>query len=276
MLMPALCPPPALLDRMRRAARIAVGALDMIGTHVRPGVTTGELDALCQAFIEAHGGVASCIGYHGYRHATCISVNHVVCHGIPGDKVLRSGDALNIDLVVAVDGGHADTSAMFFAGPAPRAAQRLATVTQEAMVLGIREVRPGATLGDVGAAIQEHAKKHGYSVVRDFCGHGIGAKMHEALEVRHYGQRGTGHLLVPGMTFTIEPMLNAGRPDVRTLADDWTVVTRDRSLSAQWEHTVRVTEGGVEVLTLRDSERPLFAWLDDQPAAAPRAGTSST
>jgi methionyl aminopeptidase len=246
---------------MRRAAAIAVGALDMIGAHVRPGVRTADLDALCRQFIEAQGGVAACIGYRGYRHATCISVNHVVCHGIPGDKVLRDGDSLNIDLVVAVDGWHADTSAMFFAGGASIAARRLAAVTQEAMYLGIREVKPGATLGDVGAAIQQHAKRHGFSVVRDFCGHGVGAQMHEEPEVRHVGQRGTGRMLVPGMTFTIEPMLNAGRPEVKVLGDGWTVATRDRSLSAQWEHTVLVTDTGVEVLTLRASEVDAFAAL---------------
>ncbi len=259
MLMPAFVKTPDMIATMRRAATIATGALDMIGEHVQPGVSTEHLDALCQQYIESHGGVASCIGYHGYAHATCISVNHVVCHGVPGSKVLQRGDALNIDLVVAVDGWHADTSAMFFAGPPSIASRRLAAVTQEAMYLGIREVKPGATLGDIGAVIQQHAKQNGYSVVRDFCGHGVGAKMHEEPEVRHYGQRGTGRMLVPGMTFTIEPMINAGRHEVRTLADEWTVVTRDRSLSAQWEHTVLVTETGVEVLTLRASEAEAFA-----------------
>ncbi|CAN5297367.1 type I methionyl aminopeptidase [soil metagenome] len=259
MLMPALVKQPHMIATMRRAATIAIGALDMIGEHVQPGVSTEHLDALCRQYIESHGGVPACIGYHGYAHATCISVNHVVCHGVPGAKVLQRGDALNIDLVVAVDGWHADTSAMFFAGTPSIASRRLASVTQEAMYLGIREVKPGATLGDIGAVIQQHARQNGYSVVRDFCGHGVGAKMHEEPEVRHYGQRGSGRMLVPGMTFTIEPMLNAGRHEVRTLADEWTVVTRDRSLSAQWEHTVLVTETGVEVLTLRASEAEGFA-----------------
>ncbi len=255
MLMPTFAKPPALVATMRRAAAVAAGTLDMIGAHVQPGVTTAELDALCQRHIESHGGVASCIGYQGYAHATCISVNQVVCHGVPHAKPLKPGDGLNIDLVVSIDGAHADTSAMFFAGPPTLAGARLARVTQEALYLGIREVKPGATLGDIGAAIQQHAARHGYSVVRDFCGHGIGTAMHEAPEVRHFGRRGTGHLLVPGMTFTIEPMLNAGRPDVRLMPDRWTVVTKDRSLSAQWEHTVLVTETGVEVLTLRPGEQ---------------------
>lgn len=254
MLMPALTKPPEMIAAMRRAAAIAVGALDAVAAHVRPGVTTAALDAVVRTSIESHGGVAACIGYEGYRHATCISVNHVVCHGVPGERLLKDGDSLNIDLVVAVDGAHADTSAMFFAGHPSIAARRLARVTQECLYLGIREVRPGATLGDIGAAIQAHAAQHGYSVVRDFCGHGIGAHMHEEPEVRHVGRRGTGRMLVPGMTFTIEPMLNAGRPDVRIAADGWTVVTRDRSLSAQWEHTVLVTDAGCEVLTLRPGE----------------------
>ena len=261
MLMPAFTKPPEMIASMRRAAAIAVGALDALAAQVRPGVSSAAIDAQVQAFIEAHGGVAACIGYEGYAHATCISVNHVVCHGIPGERLLKDGDSLNVDLVVALDGAHADTSAMFFAGTPSIAARRLARVTQECLYLGIREVRPGATLGDIGAAIQEHATRHGYSVVRDFCGHGIGAQMHEEPEVRHFGRRGTGRMLVPGMAFTIEPMLNAGRPDVRIAADGWTVLTRDRSLSAQWEHTVVVTETGCEVLTLRPGEAEALARL---------------
>jgi methionyl aminopeptidase len=268
MLMPTFAKPPELVAAMRRAAAIAIGTVEMIVSHVKPGATTAEIDALCQRYIESQGGVASCIGYEGYAHATCISVNQVVCHGIPNTKPLKPGDGLNIDLVVSVDGAHADTSAMFFAGTPTIAGARLARVTQEAMYLGIREVKPGATLGDIGAAIQQHAAQHGYSVVRDFCGHGIGAAMHEAPEVRHFGRRGTGHLLVPGMTFTIEPMLNAGRPEVRVLPDQWTVVTKDRSLSAQWEHTVLVTETGVEVLTLRPSEAAGFGrWVGGAASA---------
>ena len=258
MLMPAFTKLPEMIATMREAAAIAIGAIEMIGEHVKPGVSTAQLDALCHQFIDSRGGVASCVGYAGYRHATCISVNQVVCHGIPNDKLLKAGDGLNIDLVVSVNGLHADTSAMFFAGPPTIAGARLARVTQEALYLGIREVKPGATLGDIGAAIQQHAARHGFSVVRDFCGHGIGTAMHEAPEVRHFGRRSEGHMLVPGMTFTIEPMLNAGRAEVRVLGDDWTVVTKDRSLSAQWEHTVLVTDSGVEVLTLRPSERAAF------------------
>ena len=264
MLTSTFAKPPALIATMRRAAAIAIGTVEMIGPEVRPGVTTAQLDALCQRFIESQGGVASCIGYEGYAHATCISVNQVVCHGVPGPKLLKDGDLLNIDLVVSVDGVHADTSATFFAGKPGIAAARLARITQEALYLGILQVRPGGTLGDIGAVIAQHASAHGYAVVRDFCGHGIGLAMHEEPEVRHYGKRGSGHLLVPGMTFTIEPMLNAGRPEVKVMPDNWTVVTKDRSLSAQWEHTVLVTETGVEVLTLRPGEQ---AALDRLAAA---------
>jgi methionyl aminopeptidase len=243
-----------MLAAMREAAAILTGALAMIREHVRPGVDTETLDRLVHDHIVAHGGVPACVGYHGYRHATCISVNHVVCHGIPDRRKLEDGDLLNIDVVVERGGLHADSSAMFFAGTPSSPASRLVRVTQEALYRGIREVKPGATLGDVGAAIHEHASANGCSVVRDFCGHGIGRAMHEEPEVRHVGQRGTGVRLMPGMTFTIEPMLNAGGRDVRVLPDGWTVVTRDRSLSAQWEHTVLVTTDGVEILTLRPDE----------------------
>ena len=194
----------------------------------------------------------------GYKHATCISVNQVVCHGIPGHLVLKEGDLLNIDVVVRIGDMHADTSAMFVAGTPSAAAAKLSRVTQECLWLGILEVKAGKTLGDIGAAIQEHAHRHGYSVVRDFCGHGIGTAMHEAPEVLHVGQRNSGVRLMPGMTFTIEPMLNAGRREVGMLADGWTVVTRDRSLSAQWEHTVLATTEGFEIITLRPRE--VAAW----------------
>ena len=247
-----------MLAAMREASAIVVGALEMIGDHVRPGVTTAALDRLCHDWIVAHGGVPACVGYLGYRHATCISVNDVVCHGIPGERVLGEGDVVNIDVVVERHGLHADTSAMYVAGTASPDAQRLLRVTQEALWLGIREVRAGKFLGDVGAAIQAHAKAHGYSVVRDFCGHGIGRAMHEPPQVVHVGQRGTGVRLMPGMAFTIEPMLNVGTREVEVLDDGWTVVTRDRKLSAQWEHTVLVTTDGVEVLTLRPRERACF------------------
>ena len=242
------------LAKMRDAANVLVGALEMVGAYVKPGVSTAFLDKLCHDYIVDHGCVPSCVGYEGYQHATCISVNHVVCHGIPGEKTLKDGDMLNIDVVAARDGWHADSSAMYFAGQPSIAAKRLATITQESLYLGILEVKPGAPLGNIGATIQAHAHKHGYSVVRDFCGHGIGAAMHEEPEVRHFGKRGSGDLMLPGMTFTIEPMLNAGRPDVHVLSDDWTVVTKDHSLSAQWEHTVLVTNTGFEILTLRPSE----------------------
>jgi methionyl aminopeptidase len=195
------------------------------------------------------------VGYHGYRHASCISVNHVICHGVPGDKALRDGDLLNIDLVASRRGWHGDSSAMFIAGKPTVAASRLATLTQQALYLGIQAVKPGARLGDIGTVIERHARAHGLSVVRDFAGHGIGAQMHEAPDVVHYRSGQPGITLMPGMTFTIEPMLNAGSHHCRTLADGWTVVTRDRSLSAQWEHTVLVTDTGAEPLTLRPCER---------------------
>ena len=247
-----------MLALMREAATILTGTLEMIGEHVRPGIDTETLDRLCHDWIVGHGGVPACVGYHGYRHATCISVNHVVCHGIPDRRKLKDGDLLNIDVVVERGGLHADSSAMFFAGTPSTRASRLVRVTQECLYRGIREVKPGATLGDVGAAIHAHARANGCSVVRDFCGHGIGRAMHEEPEVRHVGQRGTGVRLMPGMTFTIEPMLNAGGHDVRVLPDGWTVITRDRSLSAQWEHTVLVTTDGVEIITLRPGE--VAAW----------------
>jgi len=254
MLMNALAKPAEGIAKMREAAAIVVRTLEMIGPHVQPGVTTAALDRLCHDFIVAQGGVPACVGYEGYRHATCISVNHVVCHGVPGARALRRGDLLNIDLVVAKDGWHADSSAMYFAGPASVAARRLAAVTQACLYLGIAAVRPGAPLGAVGAAIERHARANGFSVVRDFCGHGIGQAMHEAPEVLHYRSPSPGLTLLPGMTFTIEPMLNAGAAACRLLPDGWTVVTRDHGLSAQWEHTVLVTDTGCEVLTLRPGE----------------------
>ena len=254
MLMSALIKTPEAIAHMREAAAIVAGALEMIGAHVRPGITTARLDRLCHDYIVDHGGVPSCVGYEGYRHASCISVNHVVCHGVPGDKALRDGDLLNIDLVASVQGWHGDSSAMFIAGRPTLAATRLASLTQQALYLGILAVRPGARVGDIGAAIQRHAQAHGLSVVRDYGGHGIGQQMHEAPEVLHYRTGNPGITLVPGMTFTIEPMLNAGGHACRTLADGWTVVTRDRSLSAQWEHTVLVTDHGHEVLTARAEE----------------------
>ncbi len=272
MLMSALIKTPEAIAHMREAAAIVAGALEMIGAHVRPGIRTAQLDRLCHDYIVDHGGVPSCVGYQGYRHASCISVNQVVCHGVPGDKLLRDGDLLNIDLVASCHGWHADSSAMFSAGRPTLAGARLATLTQQALYLGLLAVRPGARVGDIGAAIQRHAQAHGLSVVRDYGGHGIGQQMHEAPEVLHYRTGNPGITLLPGMTFTIEPMLNAGSHHCRTLADGWTVVTRDRSLSAQWEHTVLVTEQGAEPLTLRPGEREAWRAFACAHASAHRAG----
>jgi methionyl aminopeptidase len=212
-------------------------------------VTTGELDRLCHEFIVAHGAVPATLGYRGYRHSSCTSVNHVVCHGIPGERQLLEGDVLNIDVTVILGGWHGDTSRMFVAGTPSVRAQRLMDVTYEALMRGVGAVRPGATLGDVGHVIQAYVESQRFSVVRDFCGHGIGRKFHEAPNVLHFGRPGEGPVLRPGMFFTVEPMVNAGRPEVKVLEDGWTAVTRDRSLSAQFEHMVGVTADGCEVFT---------------------------
>jgi len=245
---------PEAFEAMRRAGRLAAETLDFITPYVRPGISTGELDRLIDAFIRDHGAVPATLGYRGYPKSCCISVNHVVNHGIPSDdKILKEGDILNIDVTVILDGWYGDTSRMFYAGdPAkvPVKGRRLVEVTFEALWAGIHAVRPGATLGDVGHAIQKLAESHRFSVVREFVGHGIGRGFHQPPEVRHFGKPGTGLVLRPGMIFTIEPMINAGRPEVKILPDGWTTVTRDRSLSAQFEHTVGVTEDGVEVFTL--------------------------
>ena len=238
-------------DKMREAGRLAAEVLDMIGAHVQPGVTTDELDRLCHEHIVAvQQAIPANLNYRGFPKTICTSVNHVVCHGIPNDKRLRAGDIVNIDVTVIRDGFHGDTSRMYFAGKPPVQAQRLAETCFEAMWQGIRSVRPGARLGDIGHAIQTFVEAASYSVVREYCGHGIGRIYHEDPQILHYGQPGTGMELRPGMTFTIEPMINAGRRFVRLLPDGWTVVTKDHSLSTQWEHTVLVTEAGVEVLTL--------------------------
>ncbi len=235
---------------MRAAGRLAAETLDMITAHVRPGITTGALDTICNDFILANGAVSACLNYRGYPKSVCISINHVVCHGIPGDRVLLSGDILNIDVTVILDGWHGDSSRMYCAGPPSTKARNLIDATHEALMRGVAEVRPGATLGDIGFAIQRYAEGQRFSVVRDFCGHGIGRRFHEAPNVLHYGRPGEGAVLKPGMFFTIEPMVNAGRPEVKVLDDGWTAVTRDRSLSAQFEHMVGVTESGVEIFTL--------------------------
>jgi methionyl aminopeptidase len=236
---------------MRVAGRLAAETLDMIAPHVQPGVSTGELDRLCHEFIVGHDAIPAPLNYRGFPKSICTSVNHVICHGIPtADKTLRDGDILNIDVTVIVDGWHGDTSRMFHVGEVKRKASRLVEITYEAMWRGIRAVRPGARLGDIGHAIQSYAESERCSVVRDFCGHGVGRIFHDHPNVLHYGRPGTGIELVPGMFFTVEPMINLGRPDVFILDDGWTAVTRDKSLSAQWEHSIGVTETGFEVFTL--------------------------
>ncbi|MEM7507220.1 MAG: type I methionyl aminopeptidase [Pseudomonadota bacterium] len=238
---------------MRVAGRLAAECLDMIGPFVVPGVRTEELDQRIQAFVEAADATSATIGYRGYQHASCISVNHVVCHGIPGAKTLRDGDILNIDVTVIVDGWYGDTSRMYVAGRANRKAARLIEITHEALMRGIAEVKPGNRFGDIGHAIQTYAEGERCGVVRDFCGHGLGRVFHDAPNVLHYGRRGDGAELKPGMFFTIEPMINLGSPQTKTLADNWTAVTRDKNLSAQFEHSIGVTEEGCELFTLSPS-----------------------
>ena len=235
---------------MRRAGKLAAETLDMITAHVRPGISTGEIDQICHDYMVERGAIPATLGYRGYTKSSCTSVNHVVCHGIPGDRVLADGDIINIDVTVILDGWHGDTSRMYVAGEASTKAKLLMDVTYDAMMKGIAAIRPGATLGDIGHAIQVHVEKHRFSVVRDFCGHGIGRHFHEPPNILHFGRPGEGPKLKPGMFFTVEPMVNAGRPEVKILDDGWTAVTRDRSLSAQFEHMVAVTDNGVEIFTL--------------------------
>jgi methionyl aminopeptidase len=235
---------------MRRAGRLAAEALDLLIEYVRPGIATETLDATIFDFAMAHGAYPAPLDYRGYRKSICTSINHVVCHGIPDPKPLRDGDILNIDVTLILDGWHGDSSRMFLVGEVPRRAKRLVDVTYEALMRGIAAVRPGAVTGDIGAAIQEYAESERCSVVRDFCGHGLGRLFHDEPNILHYGRRGEGILLKPGMFFTIEPMINLGRPHVKILSDGWTAVTRDRSLSAQFEHSIGVTETGCEVFTL--------------------------
>ena len=234
---------------MRRAGRLAAEVLDALVPHVVPGVTTGQLDDRVRAHMLREGATPATLGYRGYTHSCCISINHVVCHGIPGDKVLREGDIANIDVTTIVDGWHGDTSRMFCLGDVPIKARRLIDVTYEAMMRGIAAARPGNTMGDVGHAIQSFAEQHRYGVVRDFCGHGVGRLFHDAPEVVHAGQPGTGPELRPGMFFTVEPMINIGRPAVKVLEDGWTAVTRDKTLSAQFEHSIGITGDGCEIFT---------------------------
>ena len=240
-------------EGMRKAGRLASQTLDFITPHVKAGITTGELDKLCHDYILAHGATPAPLGYRGYPKSICTSINHVVCHGIPGDKKLMEGDILNIDVTVILDGWYGDTSRMFSIGKINLRARKLIDTTYEAMMRGIEVVKPGATLGDVGYAIQNFAEKQGFSVVRDFCGHGIGRIFHTAPNVMHYGKPGTGLELKQGMFFTIEPMINAGKYQVKILEDGWTAVTRDRSLSAQFEHTLGVTANGYEIFTVSES-----------------------
>ncbi len=235
---------------MRRAGRLAAEILDFITPHVRPGVTTAELDKLCHDFTTARGAISAPLNYKGFPRSICTSINDVVCHGIPGDRALEEGDIINVDVTPMVDRWHGDSSRMFLVGEVSEAARRLVDETYECMMRGIRAVRPGATLGDIGHAIQSHAEAAGYSVVRDFCGHGIGQVFHDAPQVVHFGRPGHGPPLRAGMFFTIEPMINTGHYGVRILDDGWTAMAEDGSLSAQFEHTVGVTADGVEIFTL--------------------------
>jgi methionyl aminopeptidase len=243
------------IQAMRVAGKLASEVLDFIAPQIIPGITTGEIDRICHEYmVTIQKTIPAPLnycppGFTPYPKSICTSVNHQVCHGIPGDKVLKSGDVVNVDVTVIKDGFHGDTSRMFFVGEPSIAAKRLCEITYECMWLGIDQVRPGARLGDIGAVIQKYAEEAGFSVVREFCGHGIGRKFHEDPQILHYGKAGTGEVLKEGMIFTIEPMINAGRREIRELPDGWTIVTKDRSLSAQWEHTVLVTPTGYEIMT---------------------------
>lgn len=240
---------------MRNAGRLAAQVLNMIEPHVQPGITTDELDAICHKFIvEELDSIPAPLNYQGFPKSICTSINHVVCHGIPGDKKLKKGDLLNIDTTIIKEGFHGDTSRMFHLGKPSVLAQRVSDVAHDALFIGIEAVKPGVRLGDIGAKIQEYVEAQRCSVVREYCGHGIGREFHEDPQVLHYGKPGTGLTLEPGMTFTIEPMVNSGKRHVKLLPDGWTVVTKDHSLSAQWEHTLLVTDQGVDILTLRDDK----------------------
>ncbi|MDE1466973.1 type I methionyl aminopeptidase [Aurantiacibacter sp. D1-12] len=236
-------------EGMRKAGQLAAQILDEMTERVQPGVTTGELDDIVRQMTLDGGAVPATLGYRGYTHSCCISINHVVCHGIPSDKRLKEGDIVNIDVTPLLDGWHGDTSRMFFAGEPSLKAKKLVEVTYECLMIGIAQVRPGARLGDIGAAIQQHAERQRYGVVRDFCGHGLGRLFHDAPEVVHAARAGSGPELKAGMFMTIEPMINLGRPHVKLLNDGWTAVTRDKSLSAQFEHSIGITEDGAEIFT---------------------------
>jgi len=245
---------------MRAAGRLVADILDRVAPLVVPGVTTLELDTAAHDMVRAAGATSATVGYKGYRHASCISINHVVCHGIPSERRLKDGDILNIDVTVILDGWFGDSSRMYVAGAPNRKAERLIDITHDALMEGIRQIEPGRSFGDIGAAIQRFAEAHRCSVVRDFCGHGLGRVFHAAPNVLHYGRWGTGPVLEPGMFFTVEPMINLGRPETKVLADDWTAVTKDRSLSAQFEHSVGVTETGCEIFTLSPADRFHPTW----------------
>lgn len=254
--MTTLIKSPAEIDKMRTAGRLAADVLMMIGEHVRPGVSTDDLNRICHDYIvNVQGAIPAPLNYRGFPKSICTSVNHVICHGIPNEKkILKDGDIINIDVTVIKDGYHGDTSKMFFVGQPSVLAQRLVKVTQECLYKALALVRPGCRLGDIGHVIQQHAQGNRFSVVREYCGHGIGSVFHEDPQILHYGQPGTGDTLKAGMTFTIEPMINAGTHHTKLLPDGWTVVTKDHKLSAQWEHTVLCTETGIEVLTARPDE----------------------
>ena len=241
---------PEAFEGMRKAGRLAAENLDALAPMVQPGVSTQALDDFVRQFTLDNGAVPATLGYRGYAHSCCISINHVVCHGIPSEKTLKEGDIVNIDVTPLLDGWHGDSSRMYLVGDVPLKARRLVDVTYECLMLGIEQARPGARLGDIGAAIQRHAESNRYGVVREFCGHGVGRLFHDAPEVVHAARAGTGPELVPGMFFTIEPMINLGKAPVKLLEDGWTAVTRDRSLSAQFEHTIGITDEGCEVFTL--------------------------
>jgi len=253
--MPISIKTPEEIEKMRIAGRLAADVLQMIGPHVQAGITTGELNQICHDYIvNEQNSIPAPLNYRGFPKSICTSVNHVICHGIPGDKKLKNGDIINIDVTVIKDDYHGDTSKMFFVGEPSIRAKRLVQITYECMKLGIDMVKPGVHLGDIGHVIQQHAESNKCSVVREYCGHGIGREFHEDPQVLHYGQKGTGLILEEGMIFTIEPMINMGKRHVKLLADEWTVVTKDRSLSAQWEHTILVATNGHEVLTKRNEE----------------------
>jgi methionyl aminopeptidase len=252
---------PEGFEGMRKAGRLAAQILDEIAPMVQPGVSTAEIDAKVRELTLDGGAVPATLGYRGYAHSCCISINHVVCHGIPSDKTLKEGDILNIDVTPLLDGWHGDSSRMYFAGEPSLKARRLVDVTYECLMIGIEQARPGNRVGDIGAAIQAHAEAHRYGVVREFCGHGLGRLFHDAPEVVHAGRPGTGPLLKPGMFMTIEPMINLGKPPVKLLADGWTAVTRDKSLSAQFEHSIGITEDGCEIFTVspKGQHKPPYA-----------------